>query len=100
MPELADGRVLDVPNVVWCTGDDPGFSWIDLPVLGENGPRHREGIVDDYPGLYFVGLHFLYALSSAMIHGAARDAARVVNHLVAQPVTARGARAATAPRAG
>ena len=29
------------------------------------------------PGLYFVGLHFLYAMSSTMVHGAGRDAARV-----------------------
>ena len=28
-----DGRVLDVANVIWCTGFHPGFSWIDLPVF-------------------------------------------------------------------
>jgi putative flavoprotein involved in K+ transport len=33
------------------------------------------------PGLYFVGLHFLYALSSTMIHGVARDAERIANHI-------------------
>ena len=26
------------------------------------------------PGLYFVGLHFLYSMSSEMIHGVGRDA--------------------------
>ena len=26
------------------------------------------------PGLHFVGLHFLYAMSSSMIHGVGRDA--------------------------
>jgi hypothetical protein len=31
-PQFQDGSVLDVANVVWCTGFDPGFSWIDLPV--------------------------------------------------------------------
>ena len=34
LPVLEDGRVLDVANVVWCTGFHPGFSWIDLPVFG------------------------------------------------------------------
>jgi putative flavoprotein involved in K+ transport len=29
------------------------------------------------PGLYFVGLRYLYAFSSDMIHGVDRDAARV-----------------------
>src|SRR5262249_23068126 len=33
-PLLEDGRVLDVANVIWCTGFHPGFSWIDLPVFG------------------------------------------------------------------
>jgi len=33
------------------------------------------------PGLYFIGLHFLYSLSSAMIHGAERDAEYVVRSI-------------------
>jgi putative flavoprotein involved in K+ transport len=84
-PRLEDGRVLDVANVVWCTGFHPGFSWIDLPILDERGePRHRAGVVDGAPGLYFVGLHFLYALSSAMIHGVGRDAERIARTVAAR----------------
>jgi putative flavoprotein involved in K+ transport len=80
LPLLADGRVLDVANVVWCTGFDPGFSWIDLPVFGTDGePQHEAGIVPAQPGLYFVGLQFLYAFSSEMIHGVGRDAARIAD---------------------
>jgi len=37
--------------------------------------------VPDAPGLYFVGLHFQYAMSSTMIHGVGRDARRVTEHL-------------------
>ncbi len=78
LPVLEDGRVLTVGSVVWCTGFDPGFSWIDLPIFDERGePRHERGSVASEPGLYFVGLHFLYAFSSAMIHGVARDAERI-----------------------
>ena len=76
-PLLADGRVLDVANVIWCTGFHPGFSWIDLPtpIDGEHGePVHERGVVPGEPGFYFVGLHFLYAFSSTMIHGVGRDA--------------------------
>ena len=78
-PLLADGRVLDVANVIWCTGFHPGFSWIDLPTVnGEDGePLHERGVVPGEPGFYFVGLHFLYAFSSAMIHGVSRDAERI-----------------------
>jgi putative flavoprotein involved in K+ transport len=80
-PVLADGRVMnDVANVIWCTGYHAGLDWIDLPVLDEHGePRHERGLVLSEPGLYFVGLHFLYAFSSTMIHGVGRDASRVVD---------------------
>jgi putative flavoprotein involved in K+ transport len=80
LPVLEGGRVLEVTNVVWCTGFHPGFSWIDLPVFaGDGEPRHQRGIVANEPGLYFVGLHFLYALSSTMIHGVERDVERVAD---------------------
>src|SRR5262249_20223655 len=79
LPLLEDGRVLDVANVVWCTGFHPGFSWIHLPVLEDNGIlKHEAGVVPGEPGLYFVGLPFIYAFSSTMIHGVGRDAERIV----------------------
>jgi putative flavoprotein involved in K+ transport len=97
-PLLADGRVLDVANIVWCTGFDPGFSWLDLPVFDAHGdPQHEAGVVPTEPGLYFVGLHFLYAYSSTMIHGVGRDAERIARH-AARRVCADGP-AAGAPAA-
>jgi putative flavoprotein involved in K+ transport len=84
-PLLADGRVLDVANVIWCTGFHPGLSWIDLPkpIYGADGePVHERGIVPGEPGFYFVGLHFLYSLSSTMIHGIARDAERIADTIL------------------
>lgn len=90
MPQLDDGRVLDVANVIWCTGFDPGLSWVDLPVFGEDGePRHTRGVVDGEPGLYFVGLHFLYAMSSTMIHGVSRDAGYVAERVIARTTAAQ-----------
>jgi len=77
-PQLDDGRALEVSNIVWCTGFHPGFSWIDLPAFGRNGePLHEAGVSKESPGLYFLGLHFLYSVSSVMIHGVGRDAARI-----------------------
>jgi putative flavoprotein involved in K+ transport len=84
MPLLEDGRPLEVANVIWCTGFHAGFSWIDLPVFGEDGwPVHQGGVVTQQPGLYFVGLMFLYAASSTMIHGVGRDADRIVRAVAA-----------------
>jgi len=81
LPLLEDGRVLEVANVIWCTGYHPGFSWIDLPVFGAEGPIHERGIVHDVPGVYFVGLEFLYAMSSVMVHGVGRDAQHIADHI-------------------
>ena len=77
-PLLADGRTLEVSNIVWCTGFNLGLSFIELPIFDADGePRHERGIVTDQPGLFLVGQHFQYSLSSTMIHGVGRDAARI-----------------------
>jgi putative flavoprotein involved in K+ transport len=79
LPLLSDGRTLEVRNVIWCAGYANGLSWIDLPIFDNDGePRHKSGLVESEPGLYFVGQHFQHAMSSAMIHGVGRDAARMV----------------------
>jgi putative flavoprotein involved in K+ transport len=81
-PLLADGTVLRVSGVVWCTGFDMGKSWIDLPVFDEQGePIQDRGVVPGEPGLYFVGPHFLYSASSTMIHGVGRDAQHVAKRI-------------------
>jgi putative flavoprotein involved in K+ transport len=80
-PRLDDGRVVDAANVIWCTGFHPGFAWIDLDVMGEHEPNHKRGVVDSHPGLYFVGLEFLYAFSSEMVHGVGRDAAYIAKQI-------------------
>ncbi len=94
LPDLADGRALDVANVIWCTGYHPGFSWIDLPVFAPSGePLHERGVVPHEDGLYFVGLHFLYSMTSATIMGVARDADRIVRAVEAQARKSRTTRA-------
>lgn len=73
-----DGAKIPCATVIWCTGYHPGFDWIDLPILDDDGmPRQRFGKSTDMAGLYFAGLHFQYAVSSTMVAGAGRDARRV-----------------------
>ena len=82
-PVLADDRVLDVANVVWCTGFRQDFSWVEPPVIGDDGwPMERRGVVESAPGIYFVGLAFQFAFASMLVGGAGRDAEYVVRHLV------------------
>jgi putative flavoprotein involved in K+ transport len=82
LPQLDDGQVLDVTNVIWCTGFRHDFPWIDLPGFDEHGaPIHRRGVATEVPGLYFLGLEFQFALASASLWGVARDAAYAVKQL-------------------
>jgi putative flavoprotein involved in K+ transport len=83
LPLLENQRVVEAANVVWCTGFRPDFSWIDLPIFGEDKrePMHLRGIVANEPGLYFVGLFFLYAMSSGFLPGVGRDAEYIVKHI-------------------
>jgi putative flavoprotein involved in K+ transport len=94
---LDDGRVLDVQNVIWCTGFRRDFSWIQVPFdVSEDGyPVQYRGVVASSPGLYFVGLLFLHSFASMLIAGTARDAERVAKHIVARRAE-RPARASTA----
>lgn len=81
----ADGAEISPATVIWCTGFHPGFDWIDLPILDADGePRHRFGRAVDLDGLYFAGLHFQYAVSSAMVGGVGRDARRVTGWIAAR----------------
>lgn len=101
-PVLDDGRVLDVRNVVWCTGFRRDFSWIDVPFATEADgyPVQYRGVVDSAPGLYFVGLLFLHSFASMLVVGAGKDAERVARRIAAQPAGARAAARATMPVAG
>jgi putative flavoprotein involved in K+ transport len=94
-PLLADGRLMEVANVVWCTGYRPDFGWLDVPELDEYGaPVHDRGVVSAQPGLYVVGQYFLHGLTSSLIGGVGRDAGHIARH-----IADRHLRAARHPRA-
>jgi putative flavoprotein involved in K+ transport len=80
-PVLADGRILEVANVIWATGFRQDYNWIDLPVYDADGaPAHERGVASE-PGLYFVGLDFMYAATSENVGGVGRDARHVARHI-------------------
>lgn len=82
LPVLGEGRMVDVVNVIWCTGFRHDFSWIELPVIGDDGwPLEERGVVPASPGLYFTGLSFQSSFRSMLIGGAGADAAYIVNYL-------------------
>lgn len=85
-PVLADGRVVDVANVVWCTGFRNDYGWIRFPLPRDDDgfPEQKRGVVASSPGLYFIGLPFLHSFASMLILGAGRDGERVARHILSR----------------
>jgi putative flavoprotein involved in K+ transport len=79
-PEL-DLRQADIRAVIWSMGYRADFSWIELPVFdADQYPRHQRGVTPE-PGLYFIGLPWLYTWGSGRFSGIARDAAFLVTRI-------------------
>ncbi|MFA6156252.1 NAD(P)-binding domain-containing protein [Mesorhizobium sp.] len=73
----------DISTVLWATGFQPDFSWLDLPVFDAKGQlRHDRGVAG-VPGLYVLGLPYLRRRKSSFIHGAEDDARELTAHLAA-----------------
>ena len=89
-PVLDGGRVVDVANVIWCTGFRNDLGWIRFPLpIGDDGfPEQERGAVKGCPGLFFAGLLFQDSFSSMLILGARRDGERVARQIAARATDA------------
>ena len=89
LPLLDDGQVVDVTNVIWCTGFRPNFDWIEPSITGLDGwPVHVRGVVTGAHGLYVVGLPFLYTAASALLGGVGRDAGYIAEQVATRATPA------------
>ncbi len=80
-----------ISTVIWCTGYDADFRWVEIPVFdGKGYPGHDRGVTG-IRGLYFLGLPWLYTWGSGRFSGIARDATYLADYVVASmprtPVT-------------
>jgi putative flavoprotein involved in K+ transport len=77
-----DLRSGEVRSIVWATGIQPDFSWLDVPVLDHRGRLVHDGGITRWPGLYVLGLPMLRRRRSTYIDGARADAEDLAAHLV------------------
>jgi putative flavoprotein involved in K+ transport len=80
-PLSMDLRNEGIATVIWATGYQPDYSWLDVPVLDRKGRLRHEGGVVAAPGLYVLGLPFMRRRKSSFIDGAGADAAELALHL-------------------
>jgi len=73
-----------IRSVIWSTGFRSDFSWIDIPVFdGKGYPGHVRGMTD-VPGVYFLGLPWLYTWGSGRFSGIAKDAEHLAERIKAR----------------
>jgi putative flavoprotein involved in K+ transport len=84
-----DLRDVGITSVVWASGFQYDFGWVQIPVFRGVGPReasapiHQRGITQ-IPGLYFVGLPWLSKRKSSLLAGVGEDAAFLADHIRAR----------------
>ncbi len=79
-----DYKAANITTVIWATGYQADFSWIEVPVFHGNGyPGHIRG-VSEVQGLYFLGLPWLFTWGSGRFSGVARDAKYLADYIVAR----------------
>ena len=95
VPQLSEGyeqevitelnlNTAGISSVVWATGYAFDFSLVKLPVADSDGyPIQKRG-VSKYPGLYFLGLPWLYKRRSGILFGIGDDAAYLAAHIAAR----------------
>jgi putative flavoprotein involved in K+ transport len=71
-----------ITNVIWATGYSFDFSLVRLPVTDSDCfPIQTRGVTA-YPGLFFVGLPWLYTAKSGLIYGLGEDARFIADRII------------------
>lgn len=94
-PQLEDGfdapvitdlnlEKADINTIIWATGFDYDFSWVKFPIFDEFGyPIQKRGVTP-VPGLYFLGLHWMHTIKSALFMGVGEDAAHIAEDIISK----------------
>jgi putative flavoprotein involved in K+ transport len=85
-----DLAAANINTVIWSTGFQTDFSWIDVPVFNGSGYPHHDRGITNVSGCYFIGLPWLHTWGSARFSGVARDANYIAEH-----ITLRGHKSST-----
>ena len=81
---FSDGAKVEAGTVIWATGFRADYSWIDVPVIDQNGEVEQQRGVTASPGLYFLGLPWQSRRGSSFIWGVWHDAKHLADHISTQ----------------
>jgi putative flavoprotein involved in K+ transport len=76
-----DVRRENIAAIIWATGYDYDYGWLQVPVLDVRGRPLQQRGVTPVPGLYFLGLHWMHTFKSGLLSGVGRDAEYLAEHM-------------------
>ena len=80
--DLEDAQI---GTIVWATGFGLRYNWIELDAFDSAGyPEIDRGVCTKVPGLYFLGLPWMWTWGSGRFSGVGADAAHIANRIAAQ----------------
>jgi putative flavoprotein involved in K+ transport len=92
LPKHQDGYTIDeipeldltsenVNTVIWAMGYNFDYSLVKAPVTDGDGYPIQQRGVTAYPGLYFIGMSWLYKHKSPLLLGVGEDADYIASHI-------------------
>jgi putative flavoprotein involved in K+ transport len=74
-----DLQAAGISTMIWASGYQLDFGWVQIPVFDKAGyPMHQRGVTA-FPGLYFLGMPWLYRRKSSLLYGVGEDAAFIAS---------------------
>jgi putative flavoprotein involved in K+ transport len=80
-PDALDLAATGVATVVWATGYVYDYDWLRIPVFNARGRPNQHRGVTAFPGLYFLGLHWMHTFRSGLFSGVGDDATYLADHM-------------------
>lgn len=71
-----------IGSVIWTSGYRPAYAWVKAPVFDDMGWPVTKNGATAVAGLYFVGVHWMRKMKSAILYGVGEDAELVANHII------------------
>jgi putative flavoprotein involved in K+ transport len=81
-----DLKTSGITSIIWSSGFRYDFDWVKLPIFDETGePLHERGVTQ-LPGIYLLGLRWLFKIKSAflILGGPEEDAAYLAEQIMAR----------------
>ena len=69
-----DTKADRIAAVIWATGYELDFGWVELPVFDSHGVPTQYRGATAVPGAYFVGLPWMHKAKSSFLYGVGEDA--------------------------